>query len=119
MTDITQDWKTPTLTSSSFGHDWPSSSRLLVHWAKTAQELRQAQRLRYQVFIEEMGASPQMNTHRQPGLEIDLFDPYCEHLLVSTQGELGEASQVVGTYRLLTPQAASLASGAYTALEFA
>lgn len=118
MTDITQDWKTPTLTSSSFAHDWPSPTRLHVHWAKTAQELRQAQRLRYQVFIEEMGASPQMNTHSQPGLEMDLFDPYCEHLLVSTQGELGEASQVVGTYRLLTPQAASLAGALYTDLEF-
>ena len=50
-----------------------------VSLARHQDEVREAQRLRWQVFAEEMGArldSP------EPGLDIDLYDAHCEHLLV-------------------------------------
>jgi len=89
----------------------PSRGSLVVSWAKHADDVRQVQRLRYKVFAEEMGA--RLSTV-VPGHDIDLFDNYCEHLLVRD-----EASQeVVGTYRLLTPVQALRAGGLYSDLEF-
>lgn len=62
-------------------------------------EIREAQRLRHSVFVEEMGARlPSV----LPGHDIDAFDPYCDHLIVR---EL-EQGEVVGTYRILTPESA-------------
>ena len=47
-------------------------------------------------------------------LRVDLFDDYCEHLLV-----LDEASQaVIGTYRVLTPAQAQRVGGTYSDTEF-
>ncbi len=84
---------------------------LTVSWAKHSDEIRQAQRLRYSVFAEEMGARLNSTT---PGLDIDLFDSYCEHLLVRDQ----ITSEVVGTYRLLTPAQARRVGSTYSDLEF-
>ncbi len=84
---------------------------LAVSWARHADEVRQAQRLRYQVFAQEMGARL---TSSVAGHDIDLFDDYCEHLLVRDQA----TGQVVGTYRLLTPAQAKRAGSTYSDLEF-
>ena len=71
-------------------------SGLSVSWARHQDDVRAAQRLRYQVFAGEMGA--RLSTP-VPGHDIDLFDNYCEHLLVRDAA----SGQVVGTYRVLTP----------------
>ncbi|MES2880014.1 MAG: GNAT family N-acyltransferase [Pseudomonadota bacterium] len=84
---------------------------LVVSWAKHADEIRQAQRLRFKVFADEMGA--RLDT-TSPGYDIDLFDNYCEHLLV--RDEL--THEVVGTYRLLTPVQAKRVGSTYSDLEF-
>jgi putative hemolysin len=84
---------------------------LTVSWAKHADEIRQAQRLRYRVFADEMGA--RLNT-TSAGLDVDLFDNYCEHLLVRDQ----LTKEVVGTYRLLTPAQARRVGSTYSDLEF-
>jgi putative hemolysin len=84
---------------------------LTVTWAKHADEVRQAQRLRYKVFADEMGA--RLDT-KVPGHDVDLFDNYCEHLLV--RDEL--TREVVGTYRLLTPAQATRVGSTYSDLEF-
>lgn len=84
---------------------------LVVSWAKHQDEVRQVQRLRYQVFVQEMGARLQTSV---PGHDIDLFDNYCEHLLVRD----GITREVVGTYRLLTPVQAQRAGSTYSDLEF-
>jgi len=89
----------------------PERGPLLVSWARHQDEVRQAQRLRYQVFAEEMGA--RLNTPLA-GYDIDLFDPYCEHLLVRDAA----THEVVGTYRLLTPIQAQRAGSTYSDLEF-
>ena len=88
-----------------------SKPAIEVSWAKHQDEVREAQRLRYQVFANEMGA-------RLPatiaGHDIDLFDDYCEHLLVRD----GNTGTVVGTYRVLTPAQAKRVGGTYTDTEF-
>ncbi len=84
---------------------------LTVAWARHADEVRQAQRLRFNVFAGEMGARLSTKT---PGLDVDLFDSYCEHLLVRDK----VTSEVVGTYRLLTPAQAKRVGSTYSDLEF-
>ncbi len=84
---------------------------LTVVWASHLDEVREAQRLRYNIFAGEMGAKLRSSL---PGHDIDHFDDFCEHLLVRDQAT-GEA---VGTYRLLTPVQAARAGGLYTETEF-
>jgi putative hemolysin len=86
-----------------------------AHWARHLDEVRLAQRLRHEVFAGEMGARLDSASNAQwPGHDIDLFDDYCEHLLVREV----HTGQVVGTYRLLTPEQAKRAGGFYTDTEF-
>ena len=84
---------------------------LLVRWARHQDEVRQAQRLRFEVFAGEMGA--RLNTPL-PGHDIDLFDDYCEHLLVCDAA----TQQVMGTYRVLTPTQARRVGSTYSDTEF-
>lgn len=95
-----------------------AGTRLSVSWAASESEVREAQALRYQVFAVEMGARLASTQGAPAGLDIDLFDTYCEHLLVRTQDEDGETGPVVGTYRVLTPSAAKRAGGLYSETEF-
>ena len=87
------------------------SAPLHVSWARHLDEVRAAQRLRYRVFALEMGARlPQT----LPGHDIDLFDDFCEHLLVRDAA----SEQVIGTYRVLTPTQAKRVGGFYSETEF-
>ena len=88
-----------------------SKSAVEVSWAKHQDEVREAQRLRYDVFVKEMGARLPQSL---PGHDIDLFDDYCEHLLVRD----GASGAVIGTYRVLTPAQAKRVGGTYTDTEF-
>lgn len=92
--------------------------RLEATWARHEEEVRQAQRLRYQVFVEEMGARPSRALGTPAGHEADLFDPFCEHLLVRAYVQGTDEPSVVGTYRLLTPEAAVRVGGFYSETEF-
>ncbi len=87
------------------------ASRISVSWAKTSDEVRQAQRLRFNVFAVEMGA--RLDT-TSPGHDVDLFDNFCEHLLVRDVA----TQEVVGTYRVLTPAQAKRVGSTYTDTEF-
>lgn len=93
-------------------------ARLSVSWASHESEVREAQALRYQVFAVEMGARLAAPKGSPAGLDVDLFDAFCEHLLVRAGGEDGEPGPVVGTYRVLTPAAAKRAGGLYSDTEF-
>ena len=88
-----------------------SKPAIEVSWAKHQDEVREAQRLRYEVFANEMGASLPVT---MAGHDIDLFDDYCEHLLVRD----GQSGAVIGTYRVLTPAQAKRVGGTYTDTEF-
>ncbi|WP_372658246.1 GNAT family N-acetyltransferase [Hydrogenophaga sp.] len=86
-------------------------SGIEVSWARHLDEVREAQSLRYQVFANEMGANlPQT----LPGHDVDLFDDFCEHLLVRD----AESQQVIGTYRVLTPAQARRVGSTYSDTEF-
>ncbi|WP_027795207.1 GNAT family N-acetyltransferase [Paraburkholderia acidipaludis] len=84
--------------------------RLQVAWARSDEELREAQRLRYRVFAEEMGA----RLTGPAGLDVDAFDHYCDHLLVRDLDTL----KVVGTYRVLPPHEATRVGRLYAESEF-
>ena len=92
-----------------------------VIWARDEDDVRQAQQLRYSVFATEMGA--RLNTPHgcPPHHDIDMFDPFCEHLLVraKTSRHMGPGEgPVIGTYRVLTPAAANRVGGLYADTEF-
>src|SRR6185369_125667 len=67
--------------------------------ASTAEEISAAQRLRHDVFGVEMGARLHSPV---PGLDVDAFDEYCDHLVV--RDDL--TGQTVATYRMLPPHKA-------------
>jgi putative hemolysin len=104
--------------SSSATPTRADANRFEVVWARNEAEVRQAQQLRHLVFAEEMGARLSVPQGSPPGHDIDMFDPYCEHLLVRAAGEDGEAGPVIGTYRVLTPDAAKRVGGLYSETEF-
>jgi len=89
----------------------PAVTKIQVSWARHQDEVREAQRLRYQVFAVEMGARL---VCKIPGHDMDLFDDYCEHLLVRDEA----TQEVIGTYRALTPTQAKRAGSTYSDLEF-
>lgn len=64
--------------------------------ADDAEQVAAAQRLRHQVFADELGAT--LHT-RVPGYDIDEFDASCDHLIVRDDA----SGAVVGTYRMLLP----------------
>lgn len=84
---------------------------LIVQWARHQDEVREAQRLRYSVFATEMGARLKDSI---PGHDIDLFDDFCEHLIIRDD----VTQQVIGTYRVLTPAQAKRIGSTYSDLEF-
>lgn len=65
-----------------------------VKLADREEEIREAMRLRYRVFVEEEG---NRSLENREGLEKDLYDPFCDHLIVRDRA----AGKIVGTYRLL------------------
>ncbi len=87
-------------------------------WARHADEVQAAQRLRFRVFTQEMGARLRPPPGTPEGVDADLFDAHCEHLLVRTVETADQASEVVGTYRVLTPAAAKRLGGLYSDTEF-
>ena len=74
-------------------------------------EVRAAQRLRYQVFAEEMGADLHSSV---PGLDVDEFDEFCDHLVVRHD----PTGEIVGCYRMLSPERAREAGRLYSDGEF-
>ncbi len=89
-----------------------------VAWARDEADVSAAQRLRHRVFVDEMGARPRVPPGTPAGHDADVYDPFCEHLLVRVRRDAEHAPEVVGTYRVLTPDAARRAGGYYTDTEF-
>ncbi|MFB6835802.1 GNAT family N-acetyltransferase [Streptomyces sp. NPDC056361] len=85
--------------------------RYVVGLARHQEDVRAAQRLRHLIFAGEMGARID---GPEPGLDIDAFDAYCDHLLVREE----TTGEVVGTYRILPPERAAVAGRLYAESEF-
>jgi putative hemolysin len=73
--------------------------KLAVGLAHGHGEILEAQRLRHRVFAGEMGANL---PSRIPGVDHDIYDPFCDHLVVRDT----QSGEVVGTYRILDPEKA-------------
>ena len=85
--------------------------RFSAFLAADADTVRAAQALRYRVFAGEMGArlhSP------EPGLDIDPFDDYCEHLVVYD----AQREKLAGCTRLLRGDRAERLGRFYAESEF-
>jgi putative hemolysin len=80
--------------------------------ARGAEDLRAAQRLRFEIFNLELGEG--LARSYGTGLDADEFDAQCDHLLVMEQ----TSGQVVGTYRLQTGAMARAGRGYYSEREF-
>lgn len=87
-----------------------STAQFSVCITRSEDEIREAQRLRYKVFSDEMGAHL-ANTALE--IDEDIYDRYCDHLIVRDNQSL----KVVGTYRILSPHAAK-ELGYYSDSEF-
>lgn len=75
---------------------------LSVRLAETEADLRAAERLRYEVFVEELGGDGPLVDH-EGRFERDAFDPFYDHLvLIDTRRPPTGLDHVVGVYRLLT-----------------
>ncbi|MEL7137647.1 MAG: GNAT family N-acyltransferase [Pseudomonadota bacterium] len=90
------------------------AGRFTVRLAASEAEVAAAQRLRYRVFVEEMGASvsPEDAAVRR---ERDRFDPYFDHLiLIDNENEDPDLELgVVGVYRLMRGASARDGIGFY------
>ncbi len=90
-----------------------AESACVATWARHESDVIEAQRLRHDVFVGEMGARLTNLPGTPAGLDRDIFDDHCEHLLVRDATQ-----QVIGTYRVLTPMAAARLGGWYSETEF-
>jgi putative hemolysin len=100
------------LTAPALGLEHGSGTQhLSVTLAASLQDVKEAQRLRHRVFIEQLGA--QLGA-RLGKLERDRFDPFCKHFIVRDQ----VTRRVVGTYRILTPDRAAVLGAFMAEREF-
>ncbi|PUB12708.1 ornithine-acyl[acyl carrier protein] N-acyltransferase [Yoonia sediminilitoris] len=75
-----------------------------------------AERLRYDVFVAELGGDGPLVDH-VGHRERDRFDPYATHFLLRDLSQVHDR-QVVGVYRVMTQEAACAAGGFYCDGEF-
>jgi putative hemolysin len=86
--------------------------------AETPEERVAAQRLRYRVFVTELGASGPTVDH-ETQTESDDFDAYYDHLiLIDRRRDPLALDHVVGVYRLLRGDVALSGPGFYSASEY-
>ncbi len=106
---------------ATFGGTLCRSGSLELRLAETKKEIRKAQRLRYNVFYEEGGATPD-RTAALIRRDVCAFDRVCDHLLVVDHAALNRFGRarpkVVGAYRLLRQEVAEKNFGFYSAGEY-
>ncbi|MDG2187352.1 MAG: GNAT family N-acyltransferase [Hyphomicrobiales bacterium] len=103
----------------------PQNVNLETRLAKTKQEIRAAQQLRFRVFYKELSANPSLLT-RFTRRDRDTFDKICDHMLVIDHSNkkkgvllIGKKREnVVGTYRLLPQRDAEINGGFYSQDEY-
>ena len=86
-------WAVPTSTTSA--------GRYLLHFARTEEELDRILRLRYEVFNLELHEG--LDSAHAEQRDEDEFDRHFHHLMIEER----ESGQLVGTYRMQTPEMAA------------
>lgn len=100
-----------TTSINSLKHAKPVRHKLSVGLAHSEREILEAQKLRYRIFAGELGANLPTRT---PGVDQDIYDSHCEHLVVRDE----DCGAVVGTYRILAPENARQIGSYYSENEF-
>lgn len=86
--------------------------------ATTPEDLTAAQRLRYEVFVAELGGTGPMVDHANR-LERDAFDPFFDHLvLVDRRRDPAGLDHVIGAYRVLAGDRRAAAGQFYSEAEY-
>jgi len=119
-TEITTTWRLKEYTSpKDFGNTacdlltLPISSKLFyVGFAQSPPMVEAAQRLRYQVFNEEMGHGIDSNV--ATGIDVDEFDEQMTHIIILCK----KTQKVVGTYRIQTDDTVRKYGRFYSANEY-
>lgn len=95
------------------------AGRFTVRLAENDEDVAAAQRLRYRVFVEEMGATPSLED-REIRRERDAYDPYFDHLLlIDNEAKPEDAMDgVAGVYRLMRGAVAKAGPGFYGESEY-
>ena len=86
---------------------------LVVRIAETNEEVEAALRLRHDVFGRTLPTAAKATERDE-----DRYDAHCDHLIVEDLSSGDNAPQIVATYRLLGPEAASRVGGYYSENEF-
>ncbi len=103
-----------------------SIGSLEVRLARSRGDVRRAQRLRYDVFYNEMSAQASFAT-QMLGRDADPYDAACDHLLVIDRAAVStnardwanqRRERVVGTYRIQRQDVACRTLGLYTQSEY-
>ena len=97
---------------------------LTARFAACENDVKAAQRLRFQVFYKEMSALADSQT-LSTQLDKDIIDTYCDHILIIDHTSRDHDSaimvddgELLGTYRVLTKDQAASNGGFYAQTEF-
>jgi putative hemolysin len=89
-----------------------------VRLAASDEDLMAAQRLRYEVFVAELGGDGPLVDHAAR-LERDAFDPFFDHLLlVDQRRDPARLDHVIGAYRVLPGERRATAGQFYSETEY-
>ncbi|NQZ13675.1 MAG: GNAT family N-acetyltransferase [Alphaproteobacteria bacterium] len=88
-----------------------------IRLAHNDEEIEAAQRLRYTVFYEEYGATPNEEMAREKR-DMDSYDEITDHLVVVDHSISEGLDSIVGTYRLLRQSVAEEYGQFYTSDEY-
>jgi putative hemolysin len=93
------------------------SNDLHLRLAETEAEVAAAQALRYRVFYEEMSAK-ETSVIGAAKRDFDVFDDYCDHMVVFDDARGAGPEAIIGTYRVMRRDAAKRCGRFYTMGEF-
>jgi L-ornithine Nalpha-acyltransferase len=86
--------------------------------ASSAEDIAAAQRLRYEVFVAELGGDGPLVDHAAR-LERDVFDPFFDHLvLVDNRRDPAGLDHVIGAYRVMPGDRRTAAGQFYSEGEY-
>jgi len=95
-----------------------SDPKFELRRAESEADVRAAQRLRYRVFVTELGADGPLVDHEQQ-LERDRFDPYFDHLILfDRRRPEDDPDRAVGVYRVMRSDQAEAAGQFYSEDEY-
>ncbi|SMX35232.1 GNAT family N-acetyltransferase [Actibacterium lipolyticum] len=96
----------------------PLDEHFQIRLATDPDDLKAAQRLRYEVFVEELGGDGDLIDH-DARLERDEYDPFYDHLvLIDTRRDPKQFNHVVGVYRLMRSDQVVQIGAYYTEAEY-